>query len=66
MSTAKTQDTRTTRTPESIPPTESSAQREVGKDPQLRKTHEVAHTPDEATRGNDVPVEQGGARHRQK
>ena len=59
--------TRTTRTPASVPPTESGARKDGGsQDPQLRKIHEVAGSDDELGRGNDVPVEQGGARHRQQ
>jgi hypothetical protein len=58
--------TRTTQTDTSVPPTDARAQREVGKDPQLRKVHEVAGSDDELGRGNDVPLENGGARHRQQ
>ena len=63
------QDTRTTRTPASVPPTESGARADTkgeSQDPQLRKVHAVAGSDDELGRGNDVPVEQGGARHRQQ
>lgn len=58
-----------TRTPPSVPPTESGAQagkKGESRDPQLRKVHEVAGSDDEPGRGNDVPMEEGGARHRQK
>lgn len=56
----------TTQTDPGIAPTESGAQTQPSQDPQLRKVHEVAGMDDEEGRGNDVPVEQGGARHRQK
>lgn len=61
--------TRNTRTPPSVPPTESGAQaasQGESRDPQLRKVHEVARSDDAPGRGNDVPQDQGGARHRQK
>ena len=35
-------------------------------DPQLKRIHESAGSDDELGRGNDVPMEHGGARHRQQ
>jgi hypothetical protein len=35
-------------------------------DPQLRRVHEAAHSPDEGARGNDTAIQDGGARHRQQ
>lgn len=61
--------TRTTRTPPQVPPTDSGTAKGSGsgsRDPQIRKMHETAGTDDGPGRGNDVPVERGGARHRQK
>lgn len=60
--------TRSTRTPPSVPPTDSGAGAKQGesRDPQIRKVHEVARSGEGPGRGNDVPVEEGGARHRQK
>lgn len=63
------QQTRTTHTPSSVPPTQSgAASRKQGEsqDPQLRRVHEAAGSDDETGRGNDVPMEQGGAAHRQQ
>jgi hypothetical protein len=43
---------------------DAAAKHQPSEDPQLRRVHESSGSDDELGRGNDTPVEQGGARHR--
>jgi hypothetical protein len=45
---------------------EAKADDQPSQDPQLRRVHDGARSPDEGGRGVDTSMEDGGARHRQR